>query len=81
MSWCGCDICGGKFMSCCGAIDVLQLHLMVCAVTDVADMDMKENILDHMIQNCTRQLRMLTEDSENARYPLNFLCCCPSLPG
>ena len=68
-------------MSCCGAIDVLQLHLMVCAVTDVADMDTKENILDHMIQNCTRQLRMLTEDSENARYPLNFLCCCPSLPG
>ena len=50
-----------------------------CAVTDVADMDMKENILDHMIQNCTRQLRMLTEDSENARYPSNILYSC-SLP-
>ena len=46
---------------------------MVCGVIDVADMDAKENILDHMIQNCTRQLRMLTEDSENAKYPLNFL--------
>lgn len=33
----------------------------------VADLEAKENVLDHMIQNCTQQLRMLTEDSENAR--------------
>lgn len=35
--------------------------------SDIADLDAKENVLDHMIQNCTRQLRTLTEDSENAR--------------
>ena len=35
--------------------------------SDVADLETKENVLDHMIHSCTRQLRMLTEDSENAR--------------
>ncbi|XP_076456481.1 uncharacterized protein LOC143290833 [Babylonia areolata] len=35
--------------------------------SDVADLEAKENVLDRMINSCTRQLRTLTEDSENAR--------------
>ena len=34
---------------------------------DMADLRTKENGLDKLIANCTRQLRTLTEDSENAR--------------
>ena len=44
----------------------------VFVILDVADLETKENVLDHMIHNCTRQLRMLTEDSENARYPFGW---------
>ncbi|KAK7463279.1 hypothetical protein BaRGS_00038146 [Batillaria attramentaria] len=40
--------------------------------SDIADLEAKENVLDQMIQNCTRQLRMLTEDTENARYPFDI---------
>lgn len=36
----------------------------------MADLRTKENVLDKLIANTTRQLRNMTEDSENARYPL-----------
>ncbi|KAL8578857.1 hypothetical protein ACOMHN_022150 [Nucella lapillus] len=39
--------------------------------SDVADLEAKENSLDRLISNSTRQLRLLTEDTENARYPLD----------
>ncbi|XP_005106760.1 transcription factor E2F6 [Aplysia californica] len=35
--------------------------------SDMADLRSKEGVLDKLIANCTRQLRTLTEDSENAR--------------
>ncbi|GFR94437.1 transcription factor E2F6-like [Elysia marginata] len=38
--------------------------------SDMADLRSKENALDKLIANTTRQLRNMTEDSENARYPL-----------
>lgn len=35
--------------------------------SDMADLRSKECVLDKLISNCTRQLRTLTEDTENAR--------------
>ncbi|CAG5120394.1 unnamed protein product [Candidula unifasciata] len=37
--------------------------------SDMAELRSKELALDKMIANTTRQLRLMTEDSENARYP------------
>ena len=36
-------------------------------------MESKENMLDQMIHTCTQQLRSLTEDKENAKYPFKLL--------
>ena len=38
-----------------------------CHITDIADLEAKENRLDEMIRQCTNQLRMMTEDPENSR--------------
>lgn len=35
--------------------------------SDAADLEEKENVLDHLIQTCTHQLRTMTENTENAR--------------
>lgn len=42
---------------------------MIFLIVFMTDLETKENVLDEMIQQCTRQLRLLTEDSENAKYP------------
>ncbi|XP_046546003.1 transcription factor E2F3-like [Haliotis rubra] len=41
--------------------DVVDLH------SDVADLEAKENMLDDLIANSTRQLKNMTEDADNAR--------------
>ncbi|XP_050407380.1 transcription factor E2F3 [Patella vulgata] len=41
--------------------DAVDLH------SDIADLDAKENRLDEAIKNCTRQLKLLTEDRDNAK--------------
>ena len=41
--------------------------------TDIADFEVKENILDQLIENCKAELKQLTEDSEIANYPFIFL--------
>ena len=38
--------------------------------SDLADLETKENRLDECIISCTKQLKHLTEDAENSRYPL-----------
>ena len=35
--------------------------------SDIADLEAKENIVDELIRNCSLQLKMMTEDPENAR--------------
>ena len=37
--------------------------------TDIADLEVKENLLDQLIENCRAELKELTEDSEIAKYP------------
>ncbi|CAG2197502.1 E2F3 [Mytilus edulis] len=44
--------------------EIVDLH------SDVADLEAKENELDHLIATCTKQLKMLTEDAQNSKYPL-----------
>ena len=44
---------------------------MTAAVTD---MQMKEDELDDLIKKCSLELRLLTEDTENSKYP--FKCSC-----
>ena len=39
---------------------------------DVADLEAKENELDHLITTCTKQLKMLTDDTHNSKYPFCF---------
>ena len=45
----------------------LTIIMFVC--TDIADLDMRDRKLDDLIHSATVQLKMLTEDPENARYP------------
>jgi hypothetical protein len=39
---------------------------------EVTELSQEEKKLDELIQSCTLDLKLLTEDSENQRYPL---CC------
>ena len=41
-------------------------------LTDIADLDSRERKLDELIHSATVQLKMLTEDPENARYPFKL---------
>ncbi|KAK3088358.1 hypothetical protein FSP39_018109 [Pinctada imbricata] len=43
--------------------ELVDLH------SEVADLEAKENHLDHLIANCTKQLKQMTEDSHNSKYP------------
>ena len=38
----------------------------------IADLENREKRLDELIRSATLQLKMLTEDPQNARYPLLF---------
>lgn len=50
-----------------------ELHREVCALTEA------EEQLDELISKCTLQLRLLTEDPQNKKYP--FLCdSCKMIP-
>lgn len=40
---------------------------------EVTELSQEEKKLDELIQSCTLDLKLLTEDSENQRYPL---CTC-----
>ncbi|XP_071143475.1 transcription factor E2F3-like [Mytilus edulis] len=42
--------------------EIVDLH------SDVADLEAKENELDHLIASCTKQLKMLTEDTQNSKH-------------
>ncbi|XP_076083443.1 transcription factor E2F3-like [Mytilus galloprovincialis] len=42
--------------------EIVDLH------SDVADLEAKENELDHLIATCTKQLKMLTEDAQNSKH-------------
>ena len=44
--------------------------LNIFFITDVADLQAKENRIDELIKKCTNELGTLTEDPENSRYPL-----------
>lgn len=37
---------------------------------EVTELSQEEKKLDELIQSCTLDLKLLTEDSENQRYPL-----------
>ncbi|XP_002733979.2 transcription factor E2F3-like, partial [Saccoglossus kowalevskii] len=37
---------------------------------EIFDLEAKENRLDELIKSCTLQLKMLTEDANNGKYPL-----------
>lgn len=43
-----------------------------CLLADVADLDLQEKRLDELTRNASLQLKMLTEDPGNKRYPLTF---------
>ncbi|KFV17736.1 Transcription factor E2F3, partial [Tauraco erythrolophus] len=43
---------------------------------EVTELTQEEKKLDELIQSCTLDLKLLTEDSENQRYPF-----CPNLKG
>ena len=46
---------------------------------EVTELSQEEKKLDELIQSCTLDLKLLTEDSENQRYPLCHLfsgCQC-----
>lgn len=43
--------------------------LYFCMFTDIADLEAKENNLDQLITTCTKQLKMMTDDHINSRYP------------
>ncbi|KAJ8322274.1 hypothetical protein KUTeg_000745 [Tegillarca granosa] len=45
--------------------EIVDLH------SDIADLEAKENNLDQLISTCTKQLKMMTDDHLNSRYPLN----------
>ena len=38
-------------------------------ISDVADLEKKESILDKLIADCTKSLRELTEGPDNTGYP------------
>ena len=44
----------------------------------MADYETKENLMDELIESCSKQLKMLTEDPEKSKYPLflylDFIC-------
>lgn len=42
---------------------------------EVAELDRKENVLDDLIQSSTNQLRELTENKDNQRYPFKACAC------
>lgn len=42
--------------------EIVDLH------SDVADLEAKENELDHLIATCTKQLKMLTDDTQNSKH-------------
>lgn len=48
---------------------------------ELAELDRKENALDDLIQSSTNQLRELTENKDNERYPFSRvrLCVCVCL--
>lgn len=52
---------------------------------EVTELSQEEKKLDELIQSCTLDLKLLTEDSENQRYPLCCWCrlaptgLCPEL--
>ena len=46
-----------------------MLELILIIVSDVADLEKKESILDKLIADCTKSLRELTEGPDNTRYP------------
>lgn len=48
---------------------------------EVTELTQEEKKLDELIQSCTLDLKLLTEDSENQRYPFpqNLLRCSASL--
>ncbi|VDI19128.1 transcription factor E2F3 [Mytilus galloprovincialis] len=53
--------------------EIVDLH------SDVADLEAKENELDHLIATCTKQLKMLTEDAQNSKYPLIIMSVTANL--
>lgn len=40
---------------------------------EVTELTQEEKKLDELIQSCTLDLKLLTEDSENQRYPFSYL--------
>ncbi|KAL5013673.1 hypothetical protein ScPMuIL_007943 [Solemya velum] len=46
--------------------DVVDLH------SDIADLEAKETLLDRMIGSCAKQLKQLTEEKENSKYPFYY---------
>ena len=42
-------------------------------LSKVTELSQEEKKLDELIQSCTLDLKLLTEDSENQRYPLCHL--------
>lgn len=49
--------------------------LEIYYILELGDLEAKENRLDQLIATCTKQLKQMTEDPSNAKYPLlrNFL--------
>lgn len=54
---------------------------------EVTELTQEEKKLDELIQSCTLDLKLLTEDSENQRYPFSktskmvSLLAVPVIPG
>lgn len=44
--------------------------LEIYYILELGDLEAKENRLDQLIATCTKQLKQMTEDPSNAKYPL-----------
>lgn len=58
---------GNMLLDCCEDDDDEMLDV-IGSYSELADLEAKENSLDQLIQSCTAQLRMLTDDLENGRH-------------
>uniref|UniRef100_A0A8C2UMM3 E2F transcription factor 3 n=1 Tax=Chinchilla lanigera TaxID=34839 RepID=A0A8C2UMM3_CHILA len=63
VQWMGCSLSedGGMLAQCQGLSK------------EVTELSQEEKKLDELIQSCTLDLKLLTEDSENQRYPLSYV--------
>lgn len=43
--------------------------MLLILFSELSYLDNKENILDQLVEHCTKQLKHLTENQENSKYP------------